>query len=162
VSPFERTLLHASTWLVALSGSVYFFMKYVMTGGDPYSVIHHPLQPHALSLHVLSAPILVFSLGLIARDHILGYLLESRQRRGRATGILAVSLAAPMIVSGYLMQVLTDPGPRRILSIIHLAGGALYVVLFVGHLVASRNGRRGANGSGAGRPRSRRLARALP
>ena len=162
MSPFERTLLNASTWLVALSGSVYFYMKYLMRGDDPYSIIHHPLQPHALSLHVLSAPILVFALGLIARDHIIGYLFESRQRRGRATGILAVSLAVPMIVSGYLMQVLTDPGPRRILSIIHLAGGALYVVLFLGHLVASRNGRRGTNGNGVGRPRSRPLARALP
>ena len=162
MNPFERTLLNASTCLVALTGGVYFYMKYLMTGEDPYSVVHHPLQPHALSLHVLLAPVLVFALGLITRDHIVGYLLESRQRRGRATGIVAVCLAAPMIVSGYLMQVLTDPGPRRILSVIHVAGGALYVLLFLGHLAASRNGRRGTNGNGGGRPGSRRRARAQP
>lgn len=160
MNPFERTLLNASTFLVALTGGVYFYMKYLMKGDDPFSVVHHPLQPHALSLHVLLAPVLVFALGLITRDHIIAYLLESRQRRGRATGMLAVGLAAPMIVSGYLMQVLTDPGPRRILSIIHLAGGALYVLLFLGHLAASRNGRRGTGGNGGGRPGSRRHARA--
>ena len=162
MNPFERALLNASTCLVALTGGVYFFMKYMMTGGDAYSVIHHPLQPHALSLHVLLAPVLVFALGLITRDHILGYLREPRQRRGRATGILAVGLAAPMIVSGYLMQVLTDPAPRRILAVIHLAGGSLYVLLFLGHLVASRNGRRGGNESGGGRAGRRRPARTKP
>jgi hypothetical protein len=137
-------------------------MKYLMTGEDPYSVVHHPLQPHALSLHVILAPVLVFALGLITRDHILGYLREPRQRRGRATGILAVALAAPMIVSGYLMQVLTDPAPRRILSVIHLAGGGLYILLFLGHLAASRNGRRGSNGIGGGRAGGRRPARTKP
>src|SRR6185503_11753473 len=94
VNPFERTLLNVSTGLVALTGAVYFCMKYLMTGDDPFSVVHHPLQPHALSLHVLLAPVLVFALGLITREHIIGYLLEARQRRGRATGIVAVSLAA--------------------------------------------------------------------
>lgn len=163
MSAFERALLNASTGLVALSGGVYFYMKYLMKGDDPFSVFHHPLQPHALSLHVLLAPVLIFALGLIARGHIIGYFLEPRQRRGRATGLVAVSLAAPMIVSGYLMQVLTDPGPRRILCITHLAGGVLYVALFAGHLAVSRNGtRRGANGNGAARPAGRRQARALP
>lgn len=161
MNPFERTLLNVSTGLVALTGGVYFYMKYLMTGDDPYSVVHHPLQPHALSVHVLLAPVLVFALGLITREHIIGYLLEARQRRGRATGIVAVSLAAPMIVSGYLMQVLTDPGPRRVLSVIHLAGGGLYVLLFLGHLAACRNVRRGGtNGNGGGRPGGRRHARA--
>jgi len=162
VNPFERTLLNVSTGLVALSGGVYFYMKYLMTGDDPYSVVHHPLQPHALSLHVLLAPVLVFALGLITREHIIGYLLETRQSRGRATGIVSVSLAAPMIVSGYLMQVLTDPGPRRVLSVIHVAGGSLYVLLFLGHLAASRNGRRGTGGNGGGRAGGRRGARGKP
>jgi hypothetical protein len=162
VSAFERALLNASTCLVALSGGVFFYMKYLMTGDDPFSVIHHPFQPHALSLHVLLAPVLIFALGLITREHIIGYLLEPRQRRGRVTGIVALSLAAPMIVSGYLMQVLSDPAARRFLSWIHVAGGALYVLLFLGHLVGSRNGRRGANGNGGGRPGGRRRARALP
>ncbi|MBI1951075.1 MAG: hypothetical protein HYS34_06910 [Acidobacteria bacterium] len=158
----ERALLNASTWLVALSGGGYFYMKYLMTGDDPFSVIHHPLQPHALALHVLLAPVLVFALGLVTREHIIGSLLEPRRRRGRVTGIVALSLAVPMIVSGYLMQVLTDPAARRVLSGIHAGGGALYALMFLGHLAGSSNGSHGANGDGGGRPGGRRRTGAMP
>lgn len=162
MSALERALLNASTWLVALTGGVYFYMKYLMTGDDAFSVLHHPWQPHALSLHVLLAPVMIFALGLVTREHIIGNLLETRQRRGRASGIVVLTLAAPLIVSGYLMQVITDPSARRLLSGIHLVGGALYALLFVGHLVGSRNGRRGANGNGGARPRGRGRGRAQP
>ena len=162
MSAFERALLNVSTWLVALSGAAYFYIKYWMTGDDPFSVIHHPIQPHALSLHVLLAPVFVFALGLVTREHIIGYLLEPRRRRGRVTGVVVLSVAAPMIVSGYLMQVLTDPAARRVLSVIHAGGGALYALLFLGHLAGSRNGSRGASGNGGGRPGGRRRTRDLP
>ncbi|OLC54957.1 MAG: hypothetical protein AUH92_03185 [Acidobacteria bacterium 13_1_40CM_4_69_4] len=144
MTPFERGLLHASTWLVAASGGAYFCMKYMMTGGGEFSVIHHPWQPGALSLHVLAGPVMVFALGLIARDHIIDRLGDPRQRRGRGSGIAIVALALPMIASGYLMQVATDPAARRALVGVHLVGGALYLLLFAGHLVVSRNGRRRA------------------
>jgi len=150
VSGLERALVGVSTWLMALTGAAYFFMKYLMSGDDPFSVIHHPWQPHALSLHVVAGPAAVFALGLIARDHILARIVEPRQRRGRATGLVLVALTIPMIVSGYLMQVLTDPGIRRVLVGVHVVSGALYVVLFAGHLIASRSARNGARG-GVGR-----------
>jgi len=163
VTSFERALLNASTWLVAASGAAYFYMKYVMTGGDEFSVIHHPWQPGALSLHVLLGPVMVFALGLIARDHIIDRLLDPRQRRGRVSGIVIVALALPMIASGYLMQVVTDPAARRALAVIHIAGGGLYVLLFAGHLVVSRNGRHRSEGgreaARRGRARAPRLDR---
>src|SRR2546425_10251890 len=155
VSGFERTIVHVTTWLMAITGAVYFFMKYLMTGSDPFSVLHHPWQPHALSLHVLTGPVAVFALGLIARDHILDRIFEPRQRRGRATGLIILALAAPMIASGYLMQVLTDPGARRILVGAHVISGALYTLLFAGHLIVSRAAGRGANGNGRGGSRLR-------
>jgi len=163
VSGFERVVVHVTTWLMALSGAVYFYMKHLMTGSDPFSALHHPWQPHALSLHVLTGPVAVFALGLIARDHILDRLFEPRQRRGRATGLIILALAAPMIVSGYLMQVLTDPGARRALVGAHVISGALYTLLFAGHLIVSRAAGSGANGNGRGdsRPRGRTPTRRL-
>ena len=85
MSDLERALVHVTTWVMAITGAAYFYMKYVMSGSDPFSIIHHPWQPHALSLHVLGGPAAVFALGLIARDHILDRIFEPRQRRGRAT-----------------------------------------------------------------------------
>jgi len=106
----------------------------------------------------------VFALGLIARDHILDRIFEPRQRRGRATGLVILTLAAPMIAAGYLLQVVTDPGLKRILVGVHVVGGALYTALYAGHLVASRPGRGGSNGNGRGgaRARSRRAVRLDP
>jgi len=49
------------------------------------------------------------------------------------------------------MQVLTDPAIKRVLVGVHVVSGALYVVLFAGHLLASRPARNGARrGAGAG------------
>ncbi len=105
MNSFERALLNASTWLVAGSGGAYFYMKYLMTGGGEFSVIHH------------------------------------------------LALALPMIASGYLVQVVTDPAARRVLAGVHIAGGGLYVLLFAGHLVVSRNG---SHRGGSGRRSARR------
>ncbi len=158
MSGLERAIVGATTWLMAITGAAYFFMKYLMTGSDPFAVIHHPWQPHALSLHVIAGPAAVFALGLIARDHILDRLLDTRQRRGRASGVVILALAVPMIGSGYLMQVLTDPAIRRVLVGAHVLSGALYIMVFALHLLASRSVRRGANGNGGSGARARRPA----
>jgi hypothetical protein len=153
VSGLERALLNATTWLMAITGAAYFFMKYLMSGNDPFSVIHHPWQPHALSLHVLAGPAAVFALGLIARDHVLARMVDPRKGRGRATGLILVALTIPMIVSGYLLQVLTHPAAKRVLVGVHVGSGALYALLFAGHLLASKSGRNGAK-VGASGPRA--------
>ena len=131
MSTLERWLLNLSTGVATVTGLVYFYMKDVMRGEDPFSVLHHPWQPHALALHVLSGPVVVFALGLIARDHILGRLLDVRPHRGRRAGIVTMSLAAPMITSAYLLQVVSEPSLRRALVWTHLASGSLFALLFV-------------------------------
>src|SRR5262249_21586930 len=129
VSSFERLLLNLATALVAATGVVYFCMKYLMTGGDEVSVIHHPWQPRARSLDVLAGPILVFALGLIVRDHIVDRLRDRGLRRGRLSGIVLVALVVPMVGSGYLVQVVTGPAARSVLAWLHIAAGTFYVLL---------------------------------
>jgi hypothetical protein len=165
VSGFERAVVGLSTWAMAITGTAFFAMKYLMPAArDPFSVIHHPWQPHALMLHVIVAPVAVFALGLIARGHILDRIQDARQRRGRTTGLLIVGLAAPMIAAGYLLQVVTEPGARRVLVGVHVVSGALYALLFAGHLAFSRPLRLPLNGSARKgfrprRPGPRRLDR---
>ena len=153
MTAFERIVVGATTWAMALSGVAFFWMKYLMRGDDPFSVIHHPWQPHALTLHVLAGPAAVFALGLIARGHIVERLADPRAGRGRATGIVLLVLVVPMISSGYLLQVLTDPGFKRVLVGVHVGAGVLYTLLFAGHLVVSRK---------AGRAPNERVGRATP
>lgn len=151
MSRFEKILLHLSTAFTALSGLVYFWMKYLKGPADPWSALRHPWQPHLLALHLLAAPFLVFAIGLITREHVVGNLREGRLQRGRASGVVTFALGAPMIATGYLMQVLNDPRPRRVLLIAHLASGILFTVLLGAHAVAARPGRRPpARGRGRG------------
>ena len=159
MSGLERVLASATTWWMTITGAAFFVMKYLMSADDPYSVIHHPWQPHALSLHVIGGPLAVFALGLIAQDHILGRLRDPRQRRGRATGLVLVGLALPMVGTGYLLQVVTDETVKRVLVAAHVASGGLYAVLFLGHLLVSRSpGRRALEGGGPIARRSTRRA----
>jgi hypothetical protein len=134
----EKLLLHASTSLATLTGVVFLVMKHLMTSADPFSVIHHPLQPYALDLHVLVGPVVVFAIGLIAREHILGRFLEGRPHRSRGAGIGTILLAAPMVASGYLLQVATGTLTRQALVVAHVATGALFALCLAVHLLSAR------------------------
>ena len=142
---FERLILDLSIGLSTLTGMVYFVMKEWMRPSDPFSVLGHPWQPHVLSLHVLAGPVVIFALGLIARDHIFERIAVGRPLTGRRTGLLISGLALPMIASGYALQIVTSPAGRRALSLLHLASGLLFAMLFVGHLVATAARRRAAS-----------------
>jgi len=145
VTRTEAVLLHAGTWLAAASGGVYFWMKYMMEGRDPFSALHHPWQPQMLALHVLAVPILVFALGLIARSHVVEGYRDKRPHPARFSGSMTVLPALPMIATGYLIQVVTGPAARQGLVIAHLLAGGLFALLFAAHVGAgwlrrARNG----------------------
>lgn len=136
--------MHLSTLLVGGTGLVYAWMVYLAEPADPYSVVRHPWQPTLQHLHVLVAPLLVFVSGLIWRRHVWsGWRLGVRA--SRRSGIsLAVSLA-PMVVSGYLLQVTVEESWRNVWSWVHLATSLLWVLGYLVHQILAwtrRNGER--------------------
>lgn len=163
MSSWEKHLVWWSTAAVAVTGLVYAWMKYLLQPADEWAVVSHPMQPLILKLHILVAPILVFAIGLIASRHILLHL-RSRTPFGRRSGTSAALIVVPMILSGYLIQVLTNHRVLAALGYLHLAAGALYAVAYLGHTVAARRPRRArASDSGAAtRPLRQRVSRASP
>jgi hypothetical protein len=145
VSRAERRLLDVSVALVTLSGIAYYVMKTWMRPRDPYSVLGHPFQPYALALHLLTAPALVFALGLIFREHVLEKLRGGRSVPGRKGGVLLAATALPMVLSGYGLQTASSPGARGVLSYAHLATGLLFALLFLSHLASTLQRRRAAS-----------------
>jgi len=141
---WERACLSWSVATVTITGAAYWIMKDLMPRTDPFSVLGHPWQPHALAAHVLLAPLLVFGLGLIARDHILGGVRNGGRAGNGRSGLITVLLAAPMVTSGYGLQVVTSPGARRWMAVIHLATGLVFAAVFAAHLVAARRRRAAA------------------
>lgn len=145
---FESLLLQISTWMSALSGSAFLVMKYMMKSDDPFSILGHPWQPHMLAIHVLVGPVVVFALGLISRDHVVARYMNGGRPEGRRSGVSTILLAAPMILSGYLLQVVTGGTLRRALVVLHVASSLLFVALFLLHL----------RGAGARRRATRRVS----
>lgn len=146
----ERRLLYVSVSATAITGVTVWIMKDLLPRRDSFSVLGHPWQPHILAAHLLIAPAVVFALGLIAREHIVQGWKFGTNGDGRRTGLMTVLWALPMILSGYLLQIVTGDTPRRVLSLGHLVSGALFTALFAGHLVRAWRRRAAALRGGAG------------
>jgi hypothetical protein len=148
----ERRFHHLGTLLTGLTGLALFAFK-DLTTPDPeaFSVVSHPWQPHAQHLHVLAAPLMLVSLGLLLREHVLGRLANPERRRSRRTGWLLTLAFGPMALSGYLLQVTVEPAWRTAWKWTHLGTGGLFLSAYAGHLLLARlRARRG------GRPEPKR------
>jgi membrane associated rhomboid family serine protease len=138
VKGWEKFLHHAAVAAVGLSGVVYGVMKYFLTGTDADSRVGHPWQQPALKAHVMAAPFLVFALGLVFSSHALKRF-RTGEPDGRVSGAGMLWLVAPLVLSGYLVQVLTGDAARRWTGWLHAALGVVYVFGYLAHLLKKRS-----------------------
>ena len=131
-----KFLLNVSVTLMAVTGAAFAVMKYWMKSDDPFAVVNHPWQPHALSAHVLLGPLAVFAFGWTFASHILPALTKGAPNR--ATGIWTIVLIVLMVASGYLMQVSTGDATRKAVAVAHWIASGLFVIGYVAHRVSSR------------------------
>lgn len=125
--------LHLSIALTALTGIVFAWMKYLMKSSDSFAVVNHPLQPHMLSAHVLLAPAMTFVLGWTFANHMWPRIILGDERR-RITGLSSTILIAPMVLSGYLLQISTSDAIRNAMAIGHGVSSAVFVLGYIAHL----------------------------
>ena len=143
MKPFARWCIWTGSVLAGLTGMVYWWMVHMMEPVSEFAVINHPLQPWVLKAHIVTSPLLVFALGIIATDHVWRqYRLGIRA--GRRSGTSAMWLSAPMIVSGYLVQAITTPLWLSAVAWLHLGTGIAFLVGVGIHqlVVPRRRGRR--------------------
>ena len=133
---WEAFTVHLSTLLVGGTGLVYAWMRYLLPPADEWSVVHHPLQPLTQHLHVLTAPLLVFGVGLIWSHHVWGHWRRGVPARRRSGLFLLLGLV-PMAASGYLLQTTADESWRRAWVIVHVASSLLFLAGYAGHVVAA-------------------------
>ncbi len=167
MSRFERWFVWITTGGTLATGLVYWWMKDILEPADPWAVINHPLQPWVLKGHILIAPLLVFAVGLIASRHIWRHY-RLGVRKGRRSGLLAASTFGLMVLSGYLIQVLTAETVVRLLGWTHLTLGVVFSAGVAVHRPAT-NGRQepeerdrardAPTGAGRARPEADRATR---
>lgn len=119
---FQRLFLWWSSATTAVSGLSYGWMKYLLKPAQPWAAVNHPLEPWMLKLHILTAPLMIFSVGLIASNHIWRHW-KSRLPTGRRTGVLTGAAFGPLVLTGYLIQAVTVPWALEGLTWIHVGLG---------------------------------------
>jgi hypothetical protein len=107
-----------------------------MTTDDPFSLVNHPLQPHALNLHLLTAPLLVFAFGLIFESHIAARL-RSGTSLNRRSGLVSVFTFALMTGSGYVLQISSAASVSRAALVLHLGSSGIFLVSYLAHQVVT-------------------------
>ncbi len=133
MSPVERWTVWISAVATGLTGLGFMWAKYLVAPTEAWAVINHPLEPWFLKLHILIAPVFVFAVGLIVTRHIVPQIRNKKVDRGRRSGLVMVWMLAPMVGSGYLLQVVTLPIIVTALVVLHIGTGALFLVGLVGH-----------------------------
>jgi len=122
---FQRLLLLWSAALTAGTGVVYWYMDTMLEPVSEWAAVNHPLQPWVLKAHIIVAPILVFAIGLITMEHIWKHY-RSAVQRGRRSGLTAMWVIVPMVLSGYLIQSITQESWLTVMVWVHVGTGLLF------------------------------------
>lgn len=128
----ERILLHISAFLTAATGLVYGWLRYFGQRAGEFGPEAHPLQALLQHLHVLTAPVLVFTLGMLLRGHVQP-MLRRGPPVGRRTGLFALVVVAPMVLVGYGVQVAVDPAWRTALAWVHGLASLAFLAGYLAH-----------------------------
>lgn len=130
---WERWSFNVLHGVVAGTGLVYFYMKYVLTPPDEFAVVNHPWQPSMLALHILAAPVFIAFFGIVFRSHTLSKLV-SRSAANRRSGWISVVSFTAMALSGYLLQVASSPTWVTSMVWAHVITSCVFVAAYGVHL----------------------------
>lgn len=135
----EIWFLHLTTALAGGTGLAYAILRYFVKAHDAFGVVNHPLEPVVQHLHILLTPLMVFAVGVIWRRHVWASW-RSGQTARRRSGIGLALILAPMVVSGYLIQVVVTEGWRAAWVATHVALSLVWLVAYGLHWVTLRRG----------------------
>ena len=136
MKPWERRSFNTLNVIVAVTGLVYLYMKYLLPTDDPFAVVNHPWQGSMLSLHIVVAPFLIMLFGIVFRAHVLKKL-ASKRSPDRRTGWTSLISFTAMAVSGYFIQIVGSVQLINPLIVFHIVASLVFIVGYSAHLVPS-------------------------
>lgn len=137
MTAFERWALWITAAATTLTGLGYLWPKYFIEPSDPWAVINHPWQPVALKAHIIVAPLFVFVLGAVVLKHAVTLLAAGGAGR-RPSGVVLLGFLVPMMLSGYLIQVLTNETAVKVTALIHIGTSLAFTAGLALHAVRER------------------------
>ncbi len=136
MTPAQARFLKVANALIVLSGLALAWALYVAEPADEFALFNHPWQPEFLHAHVLTAPLFVFAVGLIFERHIW-LRVRNGHRAGRRSGLGLFALLAPMVLSGYALQISESLEVRAAWIWVHVITSGLWILAWVAHQVAA-------------------------
>jgi len=137
VSRSAAWFVHGAVVLAGVTGLVYGWMRYVAEPVDEWAIVNHPWEPDVKALHIVLVPLLVFACGLIWRTHVWERIREGFPDR-RRTGLALAVLLAPMVASGYGLQVAEDETWRAAWMWTHGLTSSAWVLAYLVHQLPER------------------------
>jgi hypothetical protein len=134
VKRWERWSINSLSLVVAATGFVYFWMKYLIQPQDPFAVVNHPWQSVVLNLHVVVSPALILIFGIVFNSHVMKKLRAPRLPNRRSGWVSLVTFGT-MVLSGYLLQIAASESWLQALVALHAASGAIFTLVYGAHLV---------------------------
>lgn len=131
---WERWAFNLLSLVVAITGFLYWWMKYVLRSEDPFAVVNHPWQTSVLNLHLLASPSFILVFGIILNSHIMRKLRAGRSPN-RTSGLLSLGTFATMVISGYLLQVSSREVWLHTFVALHVTSGVLFSLAYGVHLI---------------------------
>jgi len=136
VSRAEAFFHQLANLLVGGTGLIYAWMLHFVESEEEFSLWNHPWQGTVHDLHLLTAPLLLLSIGMLWTSHARPRL-RSGQKVNRSSGVALLVNALPMALSGVLLQVAVDEGWRQAWKWVHLATSLLWVAAYLLHQLRS-------------------------
>ena len=137
MSRFERWNLHLWTLAMAVSGLAYGWLKYLHQRMGEFGPEPYRAQAWCHHAHVFAGPFLLFSLGMMVKGHALPHF-RAETRAGRGSGLGVGLVLAPMILSGYGIQIVVDPAWRTGLAWLHGPFSILFLLAYAAHRLHRR------------------------
>jgi hypothetical protein len=135
LAAWQRAGLFASGGVLVVTGGAWLALHYGFGAGA--NQLPHPLEAWSMRLHGLAAFVALFMLGTLATSHIPhGWRMTSRRLRHgqRGSGLGLCSLAAGVVLSGYLLYYFAPEPVRPALGWAHALAGFAMAGLVIFHM----------------------------
>jgi hypothetical protein len=129
-------LFHLTATVVTATGVLYWMLATFAANDDPFSIVNPPLQPFILKAHIVSAPLLIFALGIILDAHVVKNLRRGG-RSNRRSGLASLVTFAAMALSGYGLQISSGSFVSQAALWVHVSSGFAFALTYSAHQIIS-------------------------
>jgi hypothetical protein len=130
----ERKFILGTVYASVLSGIFYGVLKFFFKVDGPFGQMANPWQSDLHHIHIIVSPFVLFSVGLLWKNHIW-LRISTDFRKLRKTGISLTVLFFIMVLTGYFYQSSTSENSLFIWQWTHIISSCLWTILFVFHHV---------------------------